>query len=58
MDRFLYEKVSPLLIVVAFLVEELEAIQPGTGKKALEIRRHLATAFDEMHLLFGPNPVV
>jgi hypothetical protein len=61
-DRFLYEKVSPPLMAAAFLVEdlvkELEAIQPGTGKKALEIRNHLTTAFNEMHLLFGPESVV
>jgi hypothetical protein len=60
-NRFLYDKVSPLLMAVAFLAEdlvkELKAIEPGTEQKMLRMRTLLASAFDEMHLLFGPNSV-
>ena len=59
-DHFLYEKVGPLLIVAAFLIEdlakELKEIQPGTETKALEIQTLLARICDEMHLLFGADP--
>lgn len=59
-DRFLYEKVSPQLIVAAFLIEdlvkELKEIQPGAETKAMGIQTLLASTFDQMHLLFGANP--
>lgn len=58
--RILHDKLSPVLVAAAFvvedLVEELGAIHPGSQEKAVKIRTLLGSVFDEMQLLFGPIP--
>jgi hypothetical protein len=57
--RFLHDRMSPKIMEVAFLVEnlaaDLETAQLEVAAKEVEkIRRLLSDVFDEMHLLFAP----
>jgi signal transduction histidine kinase len=57
--RFLHDRMSPKIMEVAFLVEnlaaDLETAQVEVAAKEVEkIRRLLSDVFDEMHLLFAP----
>jgi len=57
--RFLHDRMSPKVMEVAFLVEnlaaDLETAHPDAAAKEVEkIRQLLGDVFDEMHLLFAP----
>jgi signal transduction histidine kinase len=57
--RFLHDRMSPKIMDVAFLVEnlaaDLETTQLDAAAKEVEkIRQLLGEVFDEMHLLFAP----
>jgi hypothetical protein len=56
--RFLHDRMSPKIMEVAFLVENLAAdLETGqleaAAKEVEKVRRVLSDVFDEMHLLFA-----
>jgi signal transduction histidine kinase len=56
--RFLHDRMSPMLMAMAFLAERLaerlETTEPEAAEEATKIRRLLVDLFDHMHLLFAP----